>query len=183
MARRYEMQERAKRVEATRRRIVEATSQLHAEVGPARTTVAEIAARAGVSRPTVYNQFPDDASLFAACGALFFETVPRPALDALGLEQALAALYDYYRRGGVLLEHALRDAEVLPSLAAVMRPFDDYLETTADRLAGGATGEARALIGLALAYSTWRTLTREGSLGDSEAASTMARAVRCVLSR
>ena len=60
MPRRYELKERARAQEATRQRIVDATVALHREVGPARTTVAEIARRAGVGRVTVYNHFPDD---------------------------------------------------------------------------------------------------------------------------
>ena len=56
----YRMKERAKRQEDTRRRIAAATSELHQEVGPARTTIAEIARRAGVQRPTVYSNFPEE---------------------------------------------------------------------------------------------------------------------------
>ena len=48
--RKYELKARAEKQAATRRRIVEATSALHEEVAPARTTVAEIARRAGVQR-------------------------------------------------------------------------------------------------------------------------------------
>src|SRR3954469_15733070 len=69
--RRYELKERARRQEETRQRIVDATVALHREVGPARTTVAEVARRAGVGRVTVYNHFPDDVSLLAACSAHF----------------------------------------------------------------------------------------------------------------
>ena len=51
--RKYELKSRAEAQERTRRRITEATLELHEEVGPAQTTITEIAARAGVSRPTV----------------------------------------------------------------------------------------------------------------------------------
>ena len=78
--RNYELRARAGRQQATRRRIVEATVALHREVGPARTTVAEIARRAGVQRLTVYNHFPDDAQLFAACQAHFLAQHPPPDL-------------------------------------------------------------------------------------------------------
>ena len=44
--RKYEQKARAEAQAETRRKIVEATAQLHEEVGPARTTVAEIARRA-----------------------------------------------------------------------------------------------------------------------------------------
>jgi AcrR family transcriptional regulator len=65
--RKYELKARADRQAETRRRITEATVALHEEVGPARTTVTEVARRAGVTRLTVYNNFPEERELFAAC--------------------------------------------------------------------------------------------------------------------
>ncbi|HEV2416149.1 MAG TPA: TetR family transcriptional regulator, partial [Candidatus Dormibacteraeota bacterium] len=46
----YQLRVRADRQRETRERIVAATEALHAEVGPARTTIADIARRAGVER-------------------------------------------------------------------------------------------------------------------------------------
>ncbi len=74
----YEMKVRADRQRETRERIAEVAAELHGEVGPARTTVAEIARRAGVQRLTVYNHFPDDAALFPACSAHFLSLHPFP---------------------------------------------------------------------------------------------------------
>ena len=48
MARKYEQRRRADSQEETRRRIATATAELHATVGPARTTISAIAERAGV---------------------------------------------------------------------------------------------------------------------------------------
>ena len=62
--RKYELKARAESQARTRERIVQATMELHKEVGPAKTTVAEIARRAGVQRLTVYNHFPEDVELF-----------------------------------------------------------------------------------------------------------------------
>ena len=67
MARKYEMRTRAERVEATKRRIVEAAVELHEQVGPARASRSSIAERAGVDRQTYYRHFPDDSALFQAC--------------------------------------------------------------------------------------------------------------------
>src|SRR4051794_32341596 len=67
----YEQRERARSTADTRQRIVEATVALHEEVGPAKTTVAETARRAGVTRLTVYTHFPEDRELFAACSQHF----------------------------------------------------------------------------------------------------------------
>src|ERR671930_405977 len=74
----YRLNERARRQEETRRRIAAATAALHEEVGPARTTIAEVARRAGVQRPTVYNNFPRERELFAACQAHFLAEHPPP---------------------------------------------------------------------------------------------------------
>src|SRR5215211_766933 len=76
--RKYELRARADRQAETRRRIAAATAQLHEEVGPARTTVAEIARRAGVQRLTVYKNFPDDYDLFVACQGHFLAENPPP---------------------------------------------------------------------------------------------------------
>ena len=63
--RKYELKKRAEQLEETRRRITEATVELHRTVGPAATQISEIARRAGVQRVTVYNHFPDETALFA----------------------------------------------------------------------------------------------------------------------
>src|SRR5919206_2344341 len=99
MARKYELKQRAEQLEETRRRIVEATSRLHLERGPAATTIAEVARRAGVQRRTVYNHFPDDAALFAACSAHWrdLHPAPDPASWAGDLRTALRELYAWYR--------------------------------------------------------------------------------------
>jgi AcrR family transcriptional regulator len=181
MSRKYELRRRARQVEETRRRIVEATAALHEEVGPARTTVAVIAERAGVSRPTVYNQFPDDGSLFAACGALFAERSPLPALQGLELEEALRALYRYYQENERMLAQVERDAPSLPALAGVLelmgRPIDAAVEEQDER-AGARSPAATALLGLAFGFPTWQALARAG-LDDAEAARLMARVVAC----
>jgi hypothetical protein len=47
MTRKHDMKQRAKRQEETRRRIVEATVELHKTVGMARTTINAIGEKAG----------------------------------------------------------------------------------------------------------------------------------------
>ena len=48
----YRLGQRATKQEETRRRIVEAAVDLHSSLGPARTTIAQIAEKAGVQRHT-----------------------------------------------------------------------------------------------------------------------------------
>jgi AcrR family transcriptional regulator len=83
MARKYELKRRAERMAETRQRITEAAMELHGTVGPARTTVAAIAERAGVERLTVYRHFPDEQALFAACSSHWAQDHPFPDLGPL----------------------------------------------------------------------------------------------------
>jgi AcrR family transcriptional regulator len=80
--RKYELKARAESQERTRQRIAKAAAGLHEEVGPAGTTVAEIARRAGVGRLTVYKHFPDNASLYPACSAHYLSEHPLPDFQA-----------------------------------------------------------------------------------------------------
>ena len=171
MKRKYELKARAERQAETRRRITEATVALHQEVGPARTTVAEVARRAGVTRLTVYNNFPEERELFAACQGHWFEQHPPPALDpAEGLEAVLGSLYRWYRRTARMAENVRRDRALVPELDAVMRETGDArMAALAGALGGGP------MVALALDFWTWRRLAGEG-LSDAEAAALMARA-------
>src|SRR5262245_50513563 len=78
MARKYDLKRRAEQQMETRRRIVEATIELHTTVGPARTSIQAIAERAGVERPTVYRHFPTTEALYTACSTQHWEEHPSP---------------------------------------------------------------------------------------------------------
>lgn len=187
----YELKARADRQQETRRRIIDATVALHEELGPARTTVSEIARRAGVQRLTVYNHFPDTAELFAACQGQFLAEHPPPDLGpALALDDpharvraALAALYASYRAREPMTAKVQRDRSALPALDALMaRTADAQLAELAAALAApfGARGRKaqrlNAALALALDFWTWQRLTREG-LDDAAAADLMAELV------
>lgn len=66
--------------EEARRRIVSAAAELHARHGALGTTHPMIAARAGVSVPTVYKYFPNRDRLIPACTGLVLSGAP-VALD------------------------------------------------------------------------------------------------------
>src|SRR6476659_6302199 len=78
MPRPYELKKRAERQEETRRRIVEATIELHQTLGPNATSMADIAERANVGRVTVYRHFPDEPTLALACSGLYLQRHPPP---------------------------------------------------------------------------------------------------------
>ena len=190
--RKYELRARAERQRETRRRIAAATAELHEDVGPARTTVAEIARRAGVQRLTVYKNFPNEYELFAACQRHFLAENPPPDPSAAfaiaepgeRLETVLRDLYRWYRRTERTSANVRRDREIVPALDSLMAGTTDARAAElADALAAGFTEgrrprrEVRAAVALALDFWTWRRLAKEG-LSDVAAARLMTRAVR-----
>jgi AcrR family transcriptional regulator len=182
----YRKRRRAAQEDETRRRITEATVELHGTVGPARTTVSAIAERAGVQRATVYRHFPDERALIGACSAHWREANPRPDIAAWAavedpdarLRAALAELYAWYDRTEYMLEKVTRDAAVVEPLRQQLAGLAGWYDAAADVLSEGRSGDAalgRAAIAHALAFDTWRSLVRRQGLGSAEAVDLMAR--------
>ncbi len=180
--RKYELKERARQLEQTRRRITEATIDLHRTVGPVATQVSEIARRAGVERRTVYNHFPDQVALLRACSEHWraMHPAPDPAewllIEEPGdrLRHALHDLYAWYRETEAMTANVLRDAETLPALRKIIESgLGTYLERVRGILTASvpARGRRRARIEAAVRavvdFHFWRSLS---SLGDEDAA-------------
>jgi len=179
------MGRRAEQVDHTRQRIVEATVELHGSVGPAATTIAAIADRAGVTRLTVYRHFPDEAALFGACSAHWVsrQQLPDPGAwsqigdPAARLRAGLADLYRFYRAGAGMLTCIYRDFGALPeghqqSLRDQEALFGEVLAAPF----GGADDEhrrLRAVIGHAISFWTWHSLCLDQGLTDAEAVGAM----------
>lgn len=100
----YQLKRRAESAEETRRRIVQATAELHSEQGIAATTMKQIAERAGVGIGTVYHHFPTLDDTIMACGQMVMATYPPPTeaifAGAPTMKERLLrlarALFDYY---------------------------------------------------------------------------------------
>jgi AcrR family transcriptional regulator len=186
----YRMKRRAELEEQTRRRITESAVALHEELGPARTSISAVAERAGVRRSTVYRHFPDDEALFAACSSHWRAANPPPDARAWAaieepdarLETALRELYAFYGRTEGMYTSLLRDEPLVPIIHRRLGDFYGYLRAIQDilmagrGLRGSAARRTRAALGHALAFSTWRSLTREQGLADADAVALM-----CVL--
>jgi AcrR family transcriptional regulator len=186
--RKYELKARAEAQEATRARIAAAAASLHEEVGVAKTTVADIARRAGVQRLTVYNHFPDLAALLPACSAHWLTERPMPDLEpAFALEDpterlrtALTLLYGWYRENAPMLRAVFGERAAVPELDAWMaQSADALIGQLATRL---SEGFERPLVALALDFWTWQRLDREG-LDDAAASDLMARCAELTFSK
>lgn len=182
--RKYRLQARADRQQETRERIVAATMGLHRKVGPAKTTIADIARNAGVQRLTVYNHFPTLGDLLGACQGHFLGLHPVPDLTPgvprerarARLESALTDLYVWYRANQQMTRHIRNDRNVVPELDALLRrTLDLALDGTADAYAKLLGASTRPLIRVALEFRTWELLADTG-MADAAIARLFARA-------
>ena len=150
---------------------------LHREVGPANTTVTEVARRAGVTRMTVYKHFPTDADLIEACATHWASLNPFPdpaPWEAVAdpderLYRALGELYAWYRRTEDMMGNVLRDAPSMPALDSLMRErWWRYIDRLTGILLAGRDLDGRerravrAALRLSLDFNTWRSLAASG---------------------
>ena len=188
MARTYTLKKRAEQQAETRRRIVEAAVELHGSVGPAFTSLSQIAERAGVQRHTLYAHFPDERSLFLACSGLSLERDPLPEAESWRtiagrrerLTTGLRAIYDWYERTAELTGCVLRDAEHHePTKDIAALRFGPYWTAYGEVLGDTLSMTQRAVLEVALSFFTWRTLLREGRLDREAAVAAMVNAIEC----
>jgi AcrR family transcriptional regulator len=193
----YRKKRRAELEAETRRRITESAVELHGTVGPDRTSMSAVADRAGVRRSTLYRHFPDEAALFEACTAHWAGANPPPDLDAWAaiedaherLRTALREIYAFWRRTERMMENLLRDEATNEHVRRNFGPFHAYMGAARDTLMagrsarGGARKREQAAIGHALAFSTWRSLTRDQDLEGTEAVELMCRLVETASAR
>lgn len=177
----YHLRKRLESMQETRRRITAAAFELHATIGPSRTTISAIAEQAGVQRHTVYAHFPDLASLYAACTlhGMDATAMPEPGAwaaieePAQRLAMGLRVLYAWYRTNELMLRRVLEDEPTGPA-STESDPFALRMADIIDVLAAGTQSEDRlralhrAVVTHAVDFSTWRSLTGAG-LSDEQA--------------
>jgi TetR/AcrR family transcriptional regulator, regulator of autoinduction and epiphytic fitness len=127
---------RAARSHRTRRAILDAMRALHAE-GDLRPTVPRIAARAGVSLRTVWQQFADREALLIEAVRRDRE-IQRSLVSRIDPDQALAARVDAFIR-----QRTRVFEEMTPTwrAARVHHPFSDELQRDRKRRNSGARAE------------------------------------------
>jgi AcrR family transcriptional regulator len=183
--RRYELGRRAETAGETRRRIVEATFNLHSERGIAETSMKDIAERAGVSVGTVYHHFPSYADAIAACGAYTVEQAPAPTEAVFDgtrsrsgrVTMLVRALFAWYEKVPAL-ESVRRDRHLSRDLEAFAREEVRNRRRLAAQAAGPGAGAA-----LASAFAdvdVYRSLRREG-FSTADAADQVAAALNLAL--
>jgi AcrR family transcriptional regulator len=186
MPRNYTLGKRAEQQAETRQRIVDAAVELHGELGPALTSLSAVAERAGVQRHSLYAHFPDARSLLLACSAASGERDPLP--DArewraikdrkARLATGLAAIYAWYGRNEQLAGCVLRDAQIHPPVQEIVAlRYGPLIDAMQDVLGAGLDAGQRAVLRVALAYSSWRSLVRESGLSINAAVAAMVRAI------
>lgn len=186
----YQLGRRAESAEETRRRLVQATFELHGEQGIAATTMKQIADRAGVGVGTVYHHFATLDDTIMACGQMVMAMYPPPTEAILSgvptMKQRLAvlarALFEHLDKVG--FDMARADGNRLP----IVRRFVDEelahrLELTRAALAPfGIDRDQVRIVAALLDIGVYRALQGVGLTLD-QAAETVADLIHARLTR
>ena len=171
---------RERRRTEMREQIVKAAIELHQSLGPARTTIADIARLARVQRLTIYRYFPDERSLRTACSTTFRLQNPPPDPEAWReiadpedrLRRALGDLLPYFRRTQAMFSRVLRDAEINPLVKEALQARLEHAARVREVLepGWGTRGRRqvwlRAAVGHATDFRAWESLADGQGLSD-----------------
>jgi AcrR family transcriptional regulator len=180
--RKYDMSRRASAVAQTRRRIIDATRELHTEQGIAATSWDDIAARAGVGVGTVYRHFPSLDELIPACGEISMQIVALPdppgvrslfeGVDAPAerIERLVREAYAIYERGAPEVRVIRKEPEMHPSVAESGEALEASLTALVDAAIEPlqSTPADRAVARAMVDLGTWQALRDQG-LGPADA--------------
>jgi AcrR family transcriptional regulator len=108
-----------------RRQLVELAEQLFAERGFARTSMDELARRAGVTKPVIYELFESKDGLFRACVDRAIERMADSIVEAFRSETEPEARL---RAGGLAFLRFARDNRVAWDLMAMQGRFADQAQ-------------------------------------------------------
>ena len=180
--RKYDMSRRASAVAQTRKRIVEATRELHGEQGIAATSWDDIAARAGVGVGTVYRHFPSLDELIPACGEISMQVIALPdpqdvpplfeGLDtpAERIERLVGEVFAVYERGAPQLWAMRNEPGVHPGVAR----SGEEVEASLTALVDAAVAKDQKVVRAVIDLGTWQALRDQG-LDPEEAVDAVSR--------
>ena len=171
----YNSEARRQQQAELKARIAAAAAGLHAEKGVLGTSYADIAQRAGVSLPTVYNHFPTQDELIGACTGHVAAQAPQlpvgDILSAPGLVPAATLLAEGMERVHVHFEPwmAWGERRVVPALQAMFDANRRQLTSLVAQLlqlhlGDGGHREAAATWESLLSFDFWHRLVREHKL-------------------
>ena len=164
------MTRRGAAVAQTRRRIVDATLELHGEQGIAATSWDDIAARAGVGVGTVYRHFPTLDELVPACGEVTRDLIALPS-TVDGIEQLVREAFAVYERAAPQLRAIRNEPGAHPNVAAAGEEFEAALTALVAAVAEPAD---HALVRAMIDLGTWQAF-RDRGLGPGEAVDAVCR--------
>lgn len=190
--RKYDMTRRASAAAQTRRRIIDATLELHGEHGIAATSWDEIATRAGVGVGTVYRHFPSLDELIPACGEITRQVLALPdpgaafegaATASERLARLVREAFAIYERGAPQLRAIRDEPGVHPNVAQAGQEVEAALGALIDAALepSDVTAEDRAVVRALIDLGTWQALSAQG-LGQPEAVSAVAELLTARLS-
>jgi AcrR family transcriptional regulator len=172
----YRLGRRQATIDLTRERIVAAAFELHATVGPSRTSISAIASRAGVQRHTVYSHFASIDALYDACTTHGMTSMGMPtgaswpaiADPVERLRTGLTELTAWHRANASALQVIVSDVDPAAPPPASADPFMVRMTDLRSELARG--WEVRevdrlpfqAVLEHAMAFATWHSLSGGG---------------------
>lgn len=197
--RQYNSARRQEQAGQTRLRIVQAAHELFVAKGYGRTTIAEIASRAGVAVETVYAAFRNKATLLRDVWYVSFRgdeedvrLLDRPEIRALLAEPDLATRFGQhavvvtavFRRIASLLVTLQGAAASEPEAAAMLAEWDERRLEACTRYAeaAAATGqlavseaECRDVLAATMDGALWQRLVAESGWADERFAAWLGR--------
>jgi AcrR family transcriptional regulator len=167
----YRLGKRAERAADTRRRIIEATLELHDRQGISRTTVRDVAGWAAVAPSTVLQHFPRMDELIRACGELSDQLAPMPTeallADASGVAERVqrmaTAMFEWWETLGPGFDHLRIDRRHIPQVDAWLEDLGSrHRRFAATALQVRDSGSVDLLVALTTA-DAWSALRAAGA--------------------
>ena len=182
------MKRRAESADSTRRRIVEATLQLHAERGVRATSHKDVAQLADVSVGTVYHHFPTLEAIVRACGAHVRAQYPFPDPDVIDARAPRPSRIERLTREIVgsyasmpWSERIRADRQAVPALDAGLAMREEAVKQLVRRAIGKPATAARVAVVTAILDPAVVNRLLESGMSQQHAAKTLAAVINAWL--